>query len=1078
MKQNIHNHGMMITMLLSFLTSSAYDFEVDGIYYNVLSLDDLTCEVTFNETNKSTTYLSFYTLDGTNEYRTSLSYPSYSGRVEVPANVTYKGRTLSVTGIGEYAFLNCRDLTSLELPSSISSISMVSINTDHYYDICYAGAFDYCGIQTFSAGNAYTLMKFDQSYAASSGYKTEDNLKYLTLSEDFSGTINVNFSGYANLTNIMSNAINVPDFSILNPFSDKQYLNMKVFVPEEAFPSYQSDTVWNKFWDLIAMKPVKSIALNETNLSLEPMQKFQLSATVSPVDAFDLSVTWSSSNPLVATVDANGDVTAITKGDAIIMATANYGYGIKAECSVHVDLLIKDLQLSETEIGLEPGNTKQLQVEISPKDAFVQDVVWSSDNEDVATVDEQGNVTAHSVGVANITVATTDGSNLSANCKATVVNLVKSIKVTPDETFINEGDNLYISVLVAPEYATNKNVVWSSDNPDIASVDASGFVTAVTSGTTVIRATATDGTEIAAGCIVHVVLPVRNIQLSETEIGLEPGNTKQLQVEILPKDAFVQDVVWSSDNEDVATVDEQGNVTAHSVGVANITVATTDGSNLSANCKATVVNLVKSIEVTPGEATINEGENLPLSASVAPEYATYKDVVWSSDNVDVASVDASGLITAVSPGTTLIKATASDGSGVFGQCKVSVIAETFKYNGICYQRNSLSTLKIVANPENPYSGDFIIPANAMFKDSEMPVTEIGDNALADCSDLKRIVIPNSISKISETAFSGCTKLRYVKFCNGSSIEANLDALFPDSPIQEIYIGSNGLTYNSDSRLLTVIRSMTLGGSVTNLPPKEAFNNFKIFIVEEGENPIIETDDYCSSTIEQTGQQTVKDPDTHIYYRLFYLIRYYHLFPIIEALQNGTLNYLHIGREVDRVEDDTSKTEERIPTTAGSRYQEYGYMDEIHYQYDSGIVIDDYNRNPVESISINESAVELKIGDSIKLSAICLPQNASYKTVKWSSSDEDVAIVDLFGNVTKLTDGEAIITASTSDGTNLSATCKIVKTGSGIYKIAVSAEDVYVVYNLQGILIMETDNVESIKQLPAGIYIVNGKKILI
>lgn len=571
---------------------------------------------------------------------------------------------------------------------------------------------------------------------------------------------------------------------------------------------------------------------------------------------------------------------------------------------------------------------------------------------------------------------------------------------------------------------------------------------------------------------------IKDLQLSETEIGLEPGNSKQLQVEISPKDAFAQDVVWSSDNEEVATVDEQGNVTAHAIGVANITVATTDGSNISATCKVNVANLVKSIEVTPREATIKEGDNLKLTISVAPENATFKDVVWSSDNADVANVDPSGLITAVSSGTTLIKATASDGSGVIGQCKVSVISETFKYNGICYQRNSISTLKIVANPENPYSGDFIIPANAMFKDSELPVTEIGDNALADCSDLKRVVIPNSISKISETAFSGCTKLRYVKFCNGSSIEANLDALFPDSPIQEIYIGSNGLTYNSDSRLLTVIRSMTLGGSVTNLPPKEAFNKLKIFIVEEGENPIIETEDYCSSTMEKTGQQPVKDPNKLIYYRLFYLIRYYHLFPIIEALQNGTLNYLHIGREVDKVEDDTSKTEERIPTTAGSRYQEYGYMDEIHYQYDNGMVTNDYNRNPVESISINESVVELKIGDSIKLSATCAPQNASYKTVKWSSSDEDVAIVDMFGNVTKLTDEEAIITAYSSDGTNLSATCKIVKTGSGIDEIAVSAEDVYTVYNLQGIMIMETDNIESIKQLPNGIYIVNSKKILI
>lgn len=279
--------GMVIAMLLSILTSSAYDFKVDGIYYNVLSLDDLTCEVTYNAENEKLQNLYFDKNSGVaGGTSLSITYPSYKGTVIVPEKVSYKGRTLTVTGVGRYAFLNCSELTSLSLPSSILNISEVMISS--YYD-CYAGAFDYCDIQTFTAGNAYTLQMFNRSNAS---YKTKGNLKNLILSNDFEGIIDVNYSLYANLELLKSLTPNVPTYSDGTHFSNDQYLNMEVLVPEDAFSSYKSAMIWKDFWELKAMKSVKSITLNKTSLSLEPKQEFQLSATVAPEDAFDGSVTW------------------------------------------------------------------------------------------------------------------------------------------------------------------------------------------------------------------------------------------------------------------------------------------------------------------------------------------------------------------------------------------------------------------------------------------------------------------------------------------------------------------------------------------------------------------------------------------------------------------------------------------------------------------------------------------------------------------------------------------------------------------------------------------------------------------
>lgn len=872
---------------------------MDGIYYNIVSLNDLTCEVTYNPDNRK--YETLYFNAGLMSESHSYSYPSYNGDVTIPQTVNYKGRELTVTGIGRYAFLNCRDLTSLFLPSTISNIETLKLQTSSTTTY-YAGAFDYCNIKTLTVGNAYTLRMFNHSTAKNNA-KTYNNLTTLVLADSFEGIIEVDFSSYNNLTSIRSNANNIPAFSADTHFSEQQILNLEVLVPEDALAAYQSADVWKEFWELKPMKSVRTITFNQTSLTLEPNQTFQLSATVLPVDAYDASVVWSSSDPNVATVDTNGFVTAITKGDAIITAQAADGSGVMAQCEVHVDLLVKSIQLSETEIGLEPGNSKQLQVSIEPTDAF------------------------------------------------------------------NKG------------------------------------------------------------------------------------------------------VIWSSGNENVATVDLYGKITAKNTGVTNITVTTTDGSNLTASCKVTVAILVKSITVTHGVTTIKEGETLQLSYSVAPENATYKDVIWTSDDNDVATVNATGLVTAISSGIVKIRANASDGSNVFGECEVTVTAETFEDAGICYQRNSPSTLKIVANSQHPYSGDFVIPSVAIVNGEEMQVTEIDENAFANCHELTRLVIPNTIRKVKETAFRGCSQLVYAKICDGSSIEANLDTLFPDSPIDELYIGSDGITYDSDSRILGIVKGITLGKSVSTFPPSKAFNTLQRFVVEDGDTPIIEPEDYCSSSMSLINTQNIRDTYTYIYYRFFYTITYTHLSPILNALENSVLNYLHIGRDVQGVSVDTSVTTETKPTTQGDRYAEMGWKDEYNYSYIELIAKKEYNKNPVESIILENSIIELNMGESIKLSAICTPQNASYTTLEWSSSNENVATVDIWGNVTKRADGEAVITASTTDGSNLSATCRIVDFGTGLSNITIDKSTNFNVYNLQGVLIYKNCTYTKFNRLNPGIYII-------
>lgn len=980
MKFSIKKLWIIVALLSVCNSAIAYTFEVDGIYYNLLSAKDLTCEVTYNPANISYEGISFR--DGRGLIKKT--YPSYKGDVIVPKTVMYLGKELTVTSIGEYAFLNCRELKSLSLPSTISNIAQVRAYNANGTVGGYAGAFDYCGIERLTVGNAYSLRMFNESYGYD--YTAPASLYTLVFSGDFRDGIGVDFSKYYSLITIKSEASIPPKFSSDTQFTDNQYTYIKILVPENALSAYQSASVWRIFWKTDIIKPVEKIELNYASVGLQSTNTIQLTAKVFPEDANFTNVTWSSSDSKVAAVYANGLVEAIAKGNAIVFATAKDDSGVVGQCLVSVDVLADSIQISEKEIVIEPRGSKQLEVTIKPNEAYNKNVVWSSDAEDVATVDQEGNVTAHALGIANISVKTTDGSDLSASCRVIVGEWIKSISIIPDTVKIEEGKAVQLSCKISPENAVCKNVIWSSDA------------------------------------------------------------------------------------ENVVTVDEQGNVMAHSVGIANISVKTTDGSNLSAFCHIEVGTLVEAISIIPDISSIAEDKTLQLSYNIFPESATYKAVVWTSENNDIATVNAVGLVSAVSSGKVKIRATATDGSDVFGECELTVNVVTTEDNSICYQRNSTSTLKVVANPRKSYSGDLLIPSVALFNGREMSVTEIDADAFVNCDKLTRLVIPSSVTKIQESTFKGCSNLIYVKICNGSSLASNLDILFSDSPIEELYIGSDRIAYNSDSRLLGSIKRLTLGNNVSTFPPAKVFNTLQCFVVEDGEMPIIEPEDYCTKTMSLINKQTIRDPNTLIYYRSWYLITYEHLFPIIDALEKSILDYIHIGREVQGVEVDTSKTQEKIPTTAGSRYQEFGYKDEIFYQYREEIATKNYNRNPIESVSFEQTDIELNVGEYVRLAIIFNPKDASFTTVEYTSSDENIATVDAFGNVMKLSEGEAIITATTIDGSNLSTTCKIKDKASGISNVAIEELENFDVYSLQGVLIRKNcKSVQSLNLAP-GIYI--------
>ena len=181
---------------------------------------------------------------------------------------------------------------------------------------------------------------------------------------------------------------------------------------------------------------------------------------------------------------------------------------------------------------------------------------------------------------------------------------------------------------------------------------------------------------------------VTSITLNETSLGLSLNNAYQLKATVLPEDADNKEVAWKSSDEAVATLPAPGLVLAVGYGTCTITCSAKDGSGVEATCEVRVPKPVTGITVSPATLTLEPGETQTLTATVQPSDATDKAVAWKSSKTGVATVDQSGNVTAVAAGECTITATAKDGSGVKGTCKVTVKAsdeQIFTVSGVTFK---------------------------------------------------------------------------------------------------------------------------------------------------------------------------------------------------------------------------------------------------------------------------------------------------------------------------------------------------------------------------------------------------------
>ncbi len=270
---------------------------------------------------------------------------------------------------------------------------------------------------------------------------------------------------------------------------------------------------------------------------------------------------------------------------------------------------VTSLSINKHKAVLAIDETLPLLVEIQPDKASDKTVKWSSSNPDVVEVSDEGIVKAKQAGSAMIRAFACSNPLIQDSCEVTVIKPITSIIVSETSLVMRQNkDKQQLSAVIIPEDATDKNIIWSSSNEEVAEVDKNGLVSAKKVGKATIKATSATNPTVFGQCQVTVIQPVSGIKLSETALIMSAiGETKQLFAEIQPSDASEKTVLWTSSNPSVCMVSNNGTIVAVGFGTATIIATTVDGGFIA----VCVINVSQSTIITAKNYTRLYGENNP-----------------------------------------------------------------------------------------------------------------------------------------------------------------------------------------------------------------------------------------------------------------------------------------------------------------------------------------------------------------------------------------------------------------------------------------------------------------------------------
>lgn len=753
---------------------------------------------------------------------------------------------------------------------------------------------------------------------------------------------------------------------------------------------------------------VSSVSVDKERQDLSVGASFVLKAIISPSNADNQKIIWTVENSSVIDYVDNQDGSATVKGLKVgtskVTARTDDG-GFMSSCNVTVGVGVEKIELDKSELSLKKGESASLKATIFPENASDKSLKWGSSDVSVATVDAYGNVKAEGNGEATVFVSSSDGG-FTAYCNVKVGTPVTGISLDPREfTLETIGSSFTVKPVISPEDASDLGVVWESADTKVVSVASDGTVTAIGPGTTTVKATTNDGS-FTSNCVVSVKSPAQHVSLDKTSLKLLEGESGKLTATVYPLNSTQKTLTWVSDHPDVASVDNEGNVTARKAGTATVTVKVAE--NVTAVCKVTVISRVTGISLSETTVELKPGETHQLTATVLPQNASNAEVTWYSDKESVATVSQSGLVTGVGPGETTVHAVTTDG-GKMASCLVKVGTPV---KGITLSVSSKTLY--VGDPSLDISAT-LTPANATDKSLEWSSSDPEVASIAPGAALRAVIKP---LKPGKTTITATTK----------------DGGFTASCEVTVKRHVSGVSLNKASLTLYVGETESLAATVA---PEDASDKT---VAWSSDNSAVASVSNGKVTANKPGTAVIKVVTNDLSKEAACTVTVKRHAESVELSQKEIKLYLGENRSLTATVLPSDASDKNVTwsssnpnvatvSTAGNvvsksvgttvitvKTADGGHQASCHVTVLEPVVY-------ATSLTITPQALNMNIGESASLTLQMLPSNANEKLV-WESDNESVARV-VNGDITAVGVGVAKIMVKGKNVTSNEVTVTVI-----------------------------------------------------
>jgi len=653
--------------------------------------------------------------------------------------------------------------------------------------------------------------------------------------------------------------------------------------------------------------------------------------------------------------------------------------------------------LFPTSLALKVSETSQLFANITPTNAINLGKSWMSSNTDVVVVDSNGKVMAIAAGTAAIIVATADGGKMATSAVTVTAATISVTEVSLSETTLEltVGKTKTLEAAIVPTNATNQNKSWISSNPTVAAVDSNGKVIAMAAGTTTIVVSTADGGKMAA-CALTVVnaIQVEEVRLSETSITLIIDETRQLYAEIVPGNATYQNKSWTSSNAAVASVDDNGKVTAIAEGTAIIEVAAADRQK-TAVCTVTAIPPFKNGNGTSSNPyIISTAEELAMLAQLVNAGTDY----YNKDYRLGADIDLSDY--------------GEDYNG--GNGWIPIGTETKPFDGMFDGNGKTISNLYINDPCLINAGLFgyittcpiknvgIVNANITADNNVGGLVGNASGTITNCYVTGRI-----IAKLNAGGLVGYTFRCVIANCYataavyGTTADAKVggivSGLYKESQVMNCYSTGEVLSVNSGGG---IARYNNAGCKISNCA---ALNPY----------------------VKGPSQNTARVMG-------FYIDKTLLNNAAFDGMLNqaGNTTWSHKGAK-NRDGADIAIADIQKDATLSKRFLEKNGWTTVNGKlpglFGKTVPMPTHLTISVTGVSLAETELTLKIGETKQLTATLTPTNATNQEKSWISSNTEVATVNANGKVTAIAAGTATIAVVMNSKKRITATCEITVT---------------------------------------------------